>query len=56
MLSLLRFAEGQWCGLTAPKLHTDGSVRFLKNTPERIFVLVGKRQNVGYLFLSFLRE
>jgi hypothetical protein len=54
MLSLLRFAEGQWCGLTAPKLHTDGSVRFLKNTPERIFVLVGKRQNVGYLFLGFL--
>jgi hypothetical protein len=47
MLSLLRFAEGQWCGPTAPKLHTDGSVGFLKNTLERIFVLVGKRHNVG---------
>ena len=30
------------------------SVRFLKNKLERIFVLVGKRQNVGYLFLGFL--
>ena len=26
-----------------------GSVHFLKNTLERIFVFVGKRQNVGYL-------
>src|SRR5438045_2690880 len=31
-----------------------GSVRFLKNTRERKFVLVGKRQNVDYLFLGFL--
>jgi hypothetical protein len=29
------------------------SVRFFKNTLERKFVLVGKRQNVGYLFLGF---
>src|ERR1700747_1234988 len=30
------------------------SVRFFKNTLERKFVLVGKRQNVGYFFLGFL--